>query len=463
MEFVATYKKDMQYSYLIIDREEQKKEDYCVKMLKNNTIKGILKPEIRMIDERQSYYYDITTKQAMISSFEKGQLRKQQIKKLVISILKIMERGMDYLLCENDFVLNPEYIFIHPSSFEVNLCYVPGYQVSIQTQLCNLMEYFMNKVNYEEKEAVQLVYDLYKISKESDCTYQKLYEVLEDNKIPPVKKIEETIEQKEEQVEIKEEQIIQQKPKEKLSIKQFVLCILSVISCLFLIFLLAKLGLFYSKATGRLDYIKLIVSLITIMLLEILFLNKMLSPKEIKNMEINIKHNKLKKEEEKEEIELEKEQFVEFINKKEEPEQYTKKELEHLKEFDIAEETECLLLQEEEQTVLLHSAIRQEQQTVQVILTPLDKEQEIIEIREFPFLIGKLQKNVNYVLKRKEISRFHAKIEKEEENFYLTDLDSTNGTYINGIRLKANEKEQIHIKDVITFANVGYRVKQEEK
>lgn len=46
-----------------------------------------------------------------------------------------------------------------------------------------------------------------------------------------------------------------------------------------------------------------------------------------------------------------------------------------------------------------------------------------------------------------KISRRHCKIEYLDSHFYLTDLDSTNGTYLNGRRIE--RKERLFAGDII--------------
>ena len=75
---------------------------------------------------------------------------------------------------------------------------------------------------------------------------------------------------------------------------------------------------------------------------------------------------------------------------------------------------------------------------------------------EFPFFIGTLKTKVDGVINSRSVSRFHAKFEKKEERFYLTDLNSTNGTFLNGVRLEANESKEIAVGDLVSFADVAY-------
>lgn len=55
------------------------------------------------------------------------------------------------------------------------------------------------------------------------------------------------------------------------------------------------------------------------------------------------------------------------------------------------------------------------------------------------------------VLDDRQVSRKHSKIFHEDENFYIQDLDSKNGTYLNGKII--HEIKQLHEGDII---NVGF-------
>ena len=79
-----------------------------------------------------------------------------------------------------------------------------------------------------------------------------------------------------------------------------------------------------------------------------------------------------------------------------------------------------------------------------ILLKSFEENQyQSIPIKDIPFFIGKLKKNVDYCLEKDVISRFHAKITKEKMKYYLTDLNSTNGTFINEMPLQTYETKEI--------------------
>ena len=55
------------------------------------------------------------------------------------------------------------------------------------------------------------------------------------------------------------------------------------------------------------------------------------------------------------------------------------------------------------------------------------------------------------------ISQMHARIDHEEEAYYIEDLNSTNGTYVNGEALAYKERRKLKSNDIIRFAEVKYR------
>lgn len=74
------------------------------------------------------------------------------------------------------------------------------------------------------------------------------------------------------------------------------------------------------------------------------------------------------------------------------------------------------------------------------------------------FLIGKKKDAVDGLLKARGISRIHGRISREEDCYYLTDLNSTNGTFLNGGRLELHEKARLRPGDCVGFADVRYIV-----
>lgn len=63
--------------------------------------------------------------------------------------------------------------------------------------------------------------------------------------------------------------------------------------------------------------------------------------------------------------------------------------------------------------------------------------------------IGKKKEEVDVVLEDVSVSRMHARILKDAEKIFLEDLNSTNGTFKNGLRMEPYERRELEVGDEI--------------
>ncbi len=85
-----------------------------------------------------------------------------------------------------------------------------------------------------------------------------------------------------------------------------------------------------------------------------------------------------------------------------------------------------------------------------------------IIIKKTPFRLGKQVDIVDYCIKNNAVSRRHAEIIISGTKCYVVDLNSTNGTFINGRRLPADFQAEIKNNDILVFGNEQFRVIVEE-
>ena len=79
-----------------------------------------------------------------------------------------------------------------------------------------------------------------------------------------------------------------------------------------------------------------------------------------------------------------------------------------------------------------------------------------IYLQEELTVIGKMQNAADAVIDLPTVSRVHAKIRKRDEEYYLTDLNSRNGTSVNGRMLKCDEEYCLQDQDEVDFAQARY-------
>ncbi|MCD7737310.1 MAG: FHA domain-containing protein [Lachnospiraceae bacterium] len=62
------------------------------------------------------------------------------------------------------------------------------------------------------------------------------------------------------------------------------------------------------------------------------------------------------------------------------------------------------------------------------------------------------------ILTSSTVSRMHARLERRENQYYLKDMNSKNGTFVNGRRLMPLEECELKKDDKVAFADIEYRV-----
>lgn len=66
-------------------------------------------------------------------------------------------------------------------------------------------------------------------------------------------------------------------------------------------------------------------------------------------------------------------------------------------------------------------------------------------------------KEADVCIDRDTISQLHARIDRDGDTFYIEDLNSTNGTFVNEEPLVYKERRQLKMNDIVRLADVRYR------
>lgn len=79
-----------------------------------------------------------------------------------------------------------------------------------------------------------------------------------------------------------------------------------------------------------------------------------------------------------------------------------------------------------------------------------------LEIGQLMCVVGKSHR-VKLQINKETISQFHAKIDYIDGRYYIEDMNSTNGTYVNDKILNYKERKQLYAGDFVRFADVKYK------
>lgn len=363
----AEYRKEWMDTYLWVLAEKEPKEEYAEQMLLHNQGEGRLEFTKQQEGTEAYYCYKITGKKALNGIYAMMSIGEHQIRKILRQIFGTLDKGKEYLLNENDFVLLPNYIFATLPKIEIELCYVPGYNVPLKEQLESLFEYFLNRVDYEDKKAVELLYDCYMFCVKEQGGITEIRERIEretgENTIPKEPAIEKELPgRREEKTEWEEDE------PEKQAVEAG--------------------GSYVTWLTDRFFHKK--------------------------------KREALLVAEQREEYKAEK---------------------------------QMELPKWEEKTMFLSGATAPKQAQLTNEATG-----EVFSLVKLPFYIGSVENYADCVLKEQGVSRIHCCINKKEENYYLSDLNSTNGTYLDGREVMPGKEERLWDGAVIRIAKTEFYV-----
>jgi len=177
----AEYKKDLSSNYLVLEMTGEETGTFALKMLSQNCVDGLLRLEVKMIDEKRYVYYDITGMKTLKEIIENTPVEFDSLKRIYKNIFRLPELLQEYLIDENSILLTPEFIYMDQKLERAECCYYPEINRTLQEQVAELTEYLMNRVDYKDEQAVLSVYALYQMSHESNCTLERLREVFENS------------------------------------------------------------------------------------------------------------------------------------------------------------------------------------------------------------------------------------------------------------------------------------------
>lgn len=473
------YKRDMNHNYLVLHGEKEiDTSSYQVRMMVGNVVPSLIKCRIQGVNGDFSVYYDITSRQALASFYENRKLGQDEVKLIFGEFIRVMEDMAEYLMNPEQLVLMPEYMFLEVEKREIGFCFLPGYKKDLREQFQELTEYILPKINHEDDMAVRIGYGIYRRAMEDSFHLEHIKEELyrgrdreadkdEDIALRPHEKEreEQKIQTEETAIfgtgatDIKSEQFWRDSCRqsmddknEKFRNKKNSYGILKKIAgiaggSLVLSMILA------AKMLGYLSGIELSVILgilITVMGAGMLAYTV-------------AKKLKKKKEEERKQ---DSERDLRRAHAKEERKEQEEKNVFREKTERDTEGLGRMPLQFRAGTIQENKSTKNVGETVVLSMNNTNGPPSLVSrepgelatiyIEKELVVIGKLQTASDAVIDLPTVSRVHAKIKKKEEGYYLTDLNSRNGTTVNGRLLKAEEEYCLQNEDEVAFAQARY-------
>ena len=152
------YYKDFRHNYIILKLADSAADLYQCRMITGNQIEGLLPCKERHINGEILLYYEITSKQNLASLYESGRIGSRQLRQLFVQLKTVWERMSGFLLNEGNLLLGPEYIYEDVETKELSFLYYPC--EPDKKYISVLLEFLLDKVDSEDGEAVELTYKM---------------------------------------------------------------------------------------------------------------------------------------------------------------------------------------------------------------------------------------------------------------------------------------------------------------
>ena len=177
----AEYVRNLHSNYVRIaleEKPEEKRYQYCI--LNRGGIKGLLPCSLRYLDGGAYLYYDITSKQNLVQFYQKGNLSREWLLDFVDSLYKLRKELERFLLQEENVIFEPLHVFQDLESNVFSYVYVPYYQG--ENQFLKLLAFLIEKIDYDDSELVECVYRMYEqVEKNGEAYLQE--QIFKDVKV----------------------------------------------------------------------------------------------------------------------------------------------------------------------------------------------------------------------------------------------------------------------------------------
>lgn len=444
----AKFFKDYRHNYMILQCEQEKfTASYICKMLTSDKMKKILNCSVRYINGMAYLYYEISSCTTLLHFFQNKKMNYEQVRELFLQLHGMFMELNTYFMDEGRLVLLPEFLYYNITDKQYRGVFYPDYERSDHPYE-PLMEFLLNHIDAQDRKLADCVYQIYEMSEEPCFSLEEAIRLLEKREetkqetidIMPTEYLEEI-----KSIETEKESFPEGENAELISDKAEGLSAFHVI-----LTVLALLGIGGAAAVGYLYQLTdreqmLLWACMAIMggclifgLTHMKKKGKAVQPETKKNTEEDFTY-------EPKEISLG--DIIDTgLNMEREKHNYGSchKDDEGMSGAGMREEYN--------NTVFFDKSAMAEHK-----LYALDKKnKKHIELTNFPYTIGKMAGCVDMVLADDSVSRIHAKFDRQGNTILLTDMNSTNGTFKNGLRMQPQETVEIEVGDEIRFGTLNY-------
>ncbi len=425
----AKYYKDFRHNYLILKNMDLAVNSYQCRMITENKITGLLQCQERHINGELLLYYEISSKQSLGSFCENGYVTMEFLSRLLHGLQMTREKMAGYLLTESCLLLKPEFVFMDMESGEFFFLYFPF--EAEENYMLSFMEYLTERVDVEDQEAVDISYKMLQLLEKEQFVLDEVLQWFEEDYSVPEKGSREIKQEQLDDIEPEEKEDLMEEEEGVLSKRLFSVCEKAVFGVMLLMLCVAGLLLYlyrtyYFSQRGWIYFYAAIVGVLIILIscIGYLVLKKVFADKQ----EGLLKLAKRTRVYEKDDADRQYQEITAYESFRENPKE------------------------EYGNTVFIPWVENCENK----LYGSGKGNKHHINLSKLPLTVGKLAGSVDMVISDQSISRRHVKFSREGNKICMTDLNSTNGTFKNGLRLEPNTSEILEPGDEIRLGKLKF-------
>lgn len=136
---------------------------YQMEMLRKNQLTGLLPVQMLAINTKREYYYDAGNGLPLSEFLSQHHITGEMLRQFIESIKTVLAAMEEYLLDTDCLCMEPEHIYIDEKEHKLLFCYGPSVFASFEKNLLRLLQFFMEKLDYSDREGVTMAYEIYQI------------------------------------------------------------------------------------------------------------------------------------------------------------------------------------------------------------------------------------------------------------------------------------------------------------
>lgn len=173
------YVREMNKNYLKITHDNNA-PDYCMKMLENNVIEGFLATRSVSVNNELSYMYDISGCIPLEEKYMGVEFSTENIVHAAGMIREIIRISENYMLDIDGILFDSRYIFCGINDASWSFVYNSGMASDARAGIKRIMEFILGRLNHKDNNAVILGYGLYKRICRDEIGLAQVFEELDE-------------------------------------------------------------------------------------------------------------------------------------------------------------------------------------------------------------------------------------------------------------------------------------------